>query len=118
MIIDKDLRKMIESSNLALSTSDKKGNPHCIAVGDVRVVSEIELLIGDNYMKNTIENIKGNHHVCLVVWDKVGMGYRIEGLASYFKDGRWLTQVKEIHRGCPAKGAILVKVTEIERLAG
>jgi len=56
--IDKELKKLIESNALAFATVDKKGNPHCIAVGFVKVVSKNELLITDNYMAQTGENVK------------------------------------------------------------
>ena len=48
--INEGVKKMIEDNALGLATVDEKGNPHNIAVGDVKVVSKNQLLIGDNYI--------------------------------------------------------------------
>lgn len=115
------IKKLIEANALALSTVDGNGNPHCIAVGDVKVVSKDQLLIGDNYMAETRRNLMKNKNVSLVVWcrewEKNCEGYELRGSAEYFKEGTLLEKVKEIHKGFPAKGAILVTVNKIKKLA-
>lgn len=112
------IKKVIEENALALATTDEKGNPHCIAVGDVKVISENQILIGDNYMKETIKNIRQNKKVALVVWNRNWEenceGYKIKGTAEYFIQGKWYKMVKKIHRGYPAKGAIVVSVHKIK----
>lgn len=119
--INNKIKKLIEENALALATVDKNGNPHCIAVGDVKVVSNNQLLVGDNYMKETPKNIKKNPYVSLVVWnrnwEKNCIGYELKGMAKYFTSGRWHKMVKEIHKGFPTKGAILVTVNKIKKLA-
>ncbi len=115
--ITPQIKKIIEENALALATTDGKGDPHCIAVGDVKVVSENQILIGDNYMNRTIKNIRQNKNVALVVWNKNWEenfdGYKIKGSAKHFTQGKWHEMVKKIHRGYPAKGAIVVKVNKI-----
>jgi hypothetical protein len=115
-MITEEIKKIIESNVLALATTDKKGNPHCIAVGDVKVISNNQILIGNNYMVETIENIKRNPNVALIVWDNKG-GYELKGNVEYFNKGKWLNFVKKIHKGYSAKGAILVNIKEIKKLA-
>jgi predicted pyridoxine 5'-phosphate oxidase superfamily flavin-nucleotide-binding protein len=119
--ITSEIKKLIESNALALATVDSSGNPHCIAVGDVKVVSKNQILVGDNYMAETVRNIKANKNVSLVSWcrqlKKDCVGYELRGTAKYFKEGKWLKKVKVIHKGFPAKGAILVTVSKIKRLA-
>ena len=114
-MITKDIKDMIENNSLSLATN-MKGNPYVIVVGDVKVISKEEILIGDNYMKNTIDNIKNNNNVCLVVHNNKE-GYQIKGNAHYYNSGKWLDKIKEIHKGYPAKGAIIVKINEIKKLA-
>ena len=48
---------------LAFAIIDENGNPHCIAVGFVKVVSENQILITDNYMVETRRNIQQNPKV-------------------------------------------------------
>lgn len=119
--INEGVKKIIESNALALATVDENGNPHCIAVGDVKVVSKNNILIGDNYMKNTIKNIAKNNRVSLVVWirnwEEHCIGYELTGEAEYFTTGMWHDMIKKIHKGFPAKGAILVKINKIRVLS-
>ena len=115
-MMDDKIKKMIEENPMALATIDKSGNPYCIAIADVKIVSEDKILIGDNYMKITLENINQNKNVCLVVWDNNMEGYQFVGEAEYFKEGEWVDKVKEIHKGYPAKGAIFVKINDIKKL--
>lgn len=114
-MINKGMKKIIEQTPLALATANKEGKPHVIAVGDVKVISENQLLVGDNYMKITIENIKNNSNVSLVVWNKSN-GFSLEGIADYYSSGKYLEEVKKIHKGYPAKGAIVIKLNTIKKL--
>ena len=112
----KEIKKIIEGNPIALATVSA-GKPHVIAVADVKVIGN-QLIVGDNYMKETIKNIKKNKNVALAVWNKKGsVGYKLKGTAKYFKKGKWLEMVKKIHKGYPAKGAIIVKINKIKRLA-
>ncbi|RLI96568.1 MAG: hypothetical protein DRP00_05155 [Candidatus Aenigmatarchaeota archaeon] len=119
--ISEEVKKLIEENALAFATVDENGNPHCIAVGDVKVVSTDQLLVGDNYMIETIQNIKRNPKVALAVWNRNWeekcIGYELRGVAEYFTSGKWHEMVKEIHKGFPAKGAILVTINKIKKLA-
>jgi predicted pyridoxine 5'-phosphate oxidase superfamily flavin-nucleotide-binding protein len=111
------IKKIFEKNPIALATSDKAGIPYCIVVADVKVVSADQILVGDNYMKKTLENIKVNSKISGVVWNRnweeMCIGYNFLGKAEYFSKGKWLKKVKKIHQGCPAKGAILITVSKV-----
>lgn len=120
MGVNKDIKKMIEENPLALATADKNWNPRVIVVADVKLIND-KLLIGDNYMRKTKENVMQNKKVCLVVWDNSkgseAEGYQIEGIAEYYNHGKFLEIVKKIH-GNAAKGAVVVKIDKIIKLLG
>ncbi|OGM02988.1 hypothetical protein A3K72_02560 [Candidatus Woesearchaeota archaeon RBG_13_36_6] len=119
--ITDDIKKLIEGNALAFATVGEDGKPHCIAVGDVKVVSKNELLVGDNYMNETKRNIQKNNNVVLVVWsrnwEKDCIGYEFRGTAKYFSEGKWVEMVKKIHEGFPAKGAIIITINKIKKMA-
>ncbi len=119
-MINAKTKKLIENNALAFATVNENGKPHCIAVGDVKFAAKDLILIGDNYMSKTVKNIKKNKNVALVVWsrnwEKHCVGYELMGKASYFTSGKWHEKVKKIHRGFPAKGAILVRISKIIKL--
>ncbi len=112
--MEEKIEKIIENNPVALATisGDK---PYAIGVAYCKVVDKDTILITDNFMSSTVENIMKNNNVALVVWDKKWDGIQILGKAKYYKEGKWLNYVKKMkeNEGLPAKGAILVKVGKI-----
>ncbi len=110
-----DIKYLIENNPVALSTITENNKPNVIGVAFVKVVSDSELLITDNYMNRTKDDIVKNNNICLVVWDSDFKGYKMIGTAEYFTEGKWKKYVEEMseNEGLPAKGAILVKVEKI-----
>ena len=97
---------------------DKK-LPNAVAVAFVKVVSEKEILITDNYLNQTIKDIEQNSNVCLLVWNDKWEGYKIIGQAKYYKTGKWKKFVEKMkeNKGLPAKGAVMIKAVKIIKLA-
>lgn len=112
------IKKLIEEHPLAFATVDVAGNPNVIAVACVKVVSKNQILITDNYMKQTKENLEKNNNVCLAVWAKDWSGYKLVGNAEYFTTGKWKRFVEQIpeNKGLLAKGAILVTISKLIKL--
>lgn len=121
--ISEQLKKMIEENALSFGTINESGNPHCIAVGFVKVVSKDQILVTDNYMAETRKNIHKTPSVALAVWNKdwkeSSVGYELRGTAEYFTSGKWYEIVKKIpeNEGEPCKGAILITINKIKKLA-
>lgn len=121
--IDNELKNLIENNVLTLTTVDKDKSPHSIAVAYVKVVDKDKILVSDNYMKETIENLKINNNVSLLIWNenwkKECFSFELRGKAQYFTLGKWRDQVKKIqeNRGNPAKGALLVTIMKIKKIA-
>jgi len=121
--ITKEIKELIEDNALALATIGGDGNPHCIAVGFAKVVSENRILATDINMVETRENIQKNPNVSLVVWGKEWkedcIWYRFKGTAQYFTSGEWHQKVKEIpeNEDESCKGAILITINNIKKLA-
>ena len=69
-LINKTIKKLIEENAIAVSTVGADGNPHCIAVAFVKVIFDNQLLITDNYMFTTLDNLKRNKNVAIAVWNK------------------------------------------------
>jgi len=110
-----EIKNLIETNPVSLATVMQDNRPNVICVLSVKVVSENEIVITDNYMNQTVADIENNKNVCLLVWDKDFKGYKIVGQAEYFAKGEWVKFVKNLpeNAGFPAKGAILVKVEKI-----
>ncbi len=112
------LKNMSENKGIALVSINEDGVPHLIAVAYAKVVDD-KIIITDNFMKTTNENIKRNPKVLLAVWNDEFEGYRIEGTAEYRNSGDWLDFVKNLkeNKEMPAKGAIVVTPIKIVKLS-
>lgn len=121
--ISYELKELIENNALALATVDESGKPHCIAVGFAKIVSKSQILITDNFMVKTRKNILKNPNIALAIWNRDWKekccGYELKGKAEYFASGKWLKMVSKIpqNREEPCKGAVLVTVSEVRKLA-
>ena len=121
--INNELKQLIEENALAFASMNENGNPHCIAVGFVKLISKDQILITDNYIIETIKNIQKNPNIALTVWNKEWkencIGYELIGTAEYFTEGKYHSTIKSIpeNKGEPCKGAILVTINKIKSLA-
>ena len=122
-MINEILKTLIENNALGLATIDANNNPHVIAVGCVKVVSENQILITDDYIVETTKNIRQNPNVALAVWsrnwEESCVGYELKGTAEYFTEGKWYEILKQNPdtEGEPRKGAIVVTIDKIKELA-
>jgi len=110
-----EIKYLIENNPVSFSTIMAEVKPNIIGVACVKVVSEKEIVITDNYMSQTLKDIAFNKNVCLLVWNKEMKGYKIIGQAEYFNSGKWVDFVKNLddNKGLPAKGAILITIEKI-----
>lgn len=110
------IKDKIENAIVALSTVTPDNKPHTIAV-EVNKIEDNKIIITNNQMKTTIDNIKNNPNVSLVFWEGE-KGWRIDGNTEYYDSGKYLDFVKSLkeNEGLPAKGAIVVNIEKIEVL--
>ena len=116
MININDLKDKIEHSVIALSSVNKEGKPHNIAVMFIKV-KENKIVITNNYINTTIENIKNNPLVSIVFW-KGDKGFIIDGKAKHYDSGKWLKFIKSIkeNKPHPKRGALVVDIDNIKEI--
>ena len=115
-MISEEAKKLIETKPVAISTC-VMDEPNISVAAFVKVVED-KIVITDNYMAKTVQNLSKNNKIELAVWDEDWAGYKISGTATYESSGKWLEYVKGLseNAGLPAKGAILVKVNDIRKI--
>jgi len=119
MNITERQKKLLETEAVAVATINEDGSPNLIAVGYARVVTPSIIIITDNFMKHTPENIKKDPRICLAVWTKDwNEGYKFVGKVEYQTQGKWAKYVKEMkeNKDYPAKATIVVSVENIYKL--
>ena len=120
-LVTPGIKKLIEANALSFSTVDNRGNPHNIAVAYVRVFDDY-IVITNVHIKESIENLKNNPNVSLVVWNKdweaVCVGFEIKGAAENQTSGIYFDFVKNMpdNEGFDVKSAIVVHVNKIKKL--
>ena len=106
-----------EAKVFVLATATKDGKPNAVPIGAARVFSDDEILLMDNFMRKTRQNIDANPIVAVSVWASGKGGYQFKGTArvessgkSFDKGTQW---VKSMAPKLSPKAAIIVKVDEI-----
>lgn len=117
--ISSEIKKLIEGNPIAFATINTNGTPNVIGVAYVKVVSKNQIVITNNFMKQTAKNIEKKNNVCLAVWDKNWNGYKLIGKAKYLTTGKWKKFVEQMpeNKGLAAKGAILITISKLIKLA-
>ena len=111
-----DIKDKIEKATIAVATVDAENKPHAIAIMYAKV-KDGKVVISNNYMKSTVENLKNNPYVSLVFWEGE-KGWRVDGKVEYFDSGEWLDFVKSLpeNKGESANGALVVDVENVKEL--
>ncbi len=111
-----EIQDKIEKNKIAVATCDKDCTPHNIVVMYAKVKDK-KIVITDNYMQKTKENIENNQKVALVFWEEE-TGWKINGFAEYYNSGEWLNFVKSLeeNKDEPCKGAIVIEVKNIKEI--
>ena len=111
-----NIKGKIEKATIAVATVNSEGRPHNIAIMNAKVKDE-KVIITDVCMKKTIENIKDNKNISLVLWEGE-KGWRIDGKAEYHDSGEHLDFVKSLpgNKGFSPKGALVINIEDINKL--
>lgn len=117
-LITPEIKILVESQPVAIATVMEQGIPNVIGVAFVKVVDD-QLVVTDNFMNQTIKDVKHNKRVAVVVWDKNMEGYKLLGKAEYFDSGKWVEMVKKMpeNKDMPAKGALVIEVDKVIKSA-
>lgn len=99
-----------------LATASKNGEPNCSYIGAKYLLDDETIIIVDNFMRKTLKNILENPKIAIVIIrDKEA--YQIKGECEYQTNGpiyeearKWMKAKGDKY---PAKGALVVKVTDI-----
>ena len=106
----------LKNKNIALASVGRDNCPHNIAV-EINDIRDNKIIITNNFMNTTIENIKSNPNVSLVFWEN-DEGIEIDGIVEYFDSGKWFDFVKELpeNEEFDVKGAIVIEIKNIKKI--
>ncbi len=113
-------KEMIEAINndlVFVATVNRDGIPNVVPIGFARPLDENTILIADNFMKKTRENLEANPKISFVTKDSTKCPYQFKGSVEIFTGGKYFDTVTEWGQNAMTKlspkAAVLVKVEEI-----
>ena len=114
-----EVKQLFEKQALiAFGTADKDGNPNVVPIFWKKIVDDETILLIDNFMKTTRENILQNNKICISFWDPdTEEAYKIKGIAVYHTEGTVYEKGKDFIQskkpGRIPKGVVEVKINEV-----
>ncbi len=104
-----------------IATASPGGEPNAVPIAFAKIISDDEIILVDNFMKKTVENIKDNPRVSVSVWAKMdtgkSVGYQFKGKAKDERSGELFNSAVEWTKSTAPqlnpRGVIIVKVDSI-----
>lgn len=111
--------KLIEGNPCHIATVNKDNTPNLSIASDIKVLDDETILISNNEMVHTPDNIVLNGNVVLTSFSDKWAGLRLTGTATYHKQGEYFDICNKYFNNETAtpKGAIIIKVTQVEGIA-
>ena len=110
---------LIEGNPCHIATVNSDNTPNLSVASDIKVLDDETILISNNEMIHTPDNIIANHNVVLTFFSDKWAGLRLTGVASYYTQGEYFDVCNKYFNNETAtpKGAIIVKVIKAEGIA-
>jgi predicted pyridoxine 5'-phosphate oxidase superfamily flavin-nucleotide-binding protein len=113
----KEMIDALEKDLVFLATASSDGVPNVVPIGFARPIDEETILIADNYMTKTHQNLEKNPWISLVTKDATKCPFQFKGKVEIFESGKYFDTVTEWGQNAMTKltpkAAILMKVEEI-----
>lgn len=113
------IKNLLENHPMHIATITKKNKPNLAVVSDIKVLDKKTLLLSNNEMIHTPDNILNNPNVVLTSFNEKWNGVRITGKAKYYTNGKYFDLCNELFNNETAtpKGVIIILVSSIESIA-
>jgi predicted pyridoxine 5'-phosphate oxidase superfamily flavin-nucleotide-binding protein len=116
-VINDEMKRVLEETSLwVLATADSDGMPNAVPIRWTKILANDTLMLVDNFMKKSVDNIAVNPNTAISVW-KDTTGYQFKGTASVETSGvNFENGKKMVLEGNPKlnpKGVIILRVDSI-----
>lgn len=114
-LTDKQIDLINRQKLAVLSTANLGNEPRAVFV-EINKTNGDELVITDNHMEITKNNILENKNVFVLVGnDDLKWGVKISGEAKYYNSGEYFDMVKSLatNKYYQPKGAVVIKIVKI-----
>ena len=111
----KKFSDILEKFPIVITSANGKV-PNACLVSDYFIFDDNKIVISNNEMIKTPDNVLENSNVCLLCFDESYSGFRLTGKASYEHSGKFFDLViqKFKNENTNPKGAIVVEILKVE----
>lgn len=117
--LTKEMEAMLAVELPIISTVNEDNTPNIGPKRSLRVYDENKLIYNENTGGRTLENLKKNPEVAVIVVDRPNLdGYRFVGKATVYTEGKYYDEAckwAEGKMGVP-KAAVIIEITRIDSL--
>ena len=97
-----------------VATCDRQGTPNVVYIKYLKVVDDQTVLIADNYLQKTRDNILSNPQLSFVVLDEEKGSFQIKGTAKRMIDGLLYSEIQKwVPAKYPREAAIVLTVEQV-----
>lgn len=101
-----------------VATASKNGVPNVVPFAFVKVYDEDTILLADNFMNKSLNNLKENPEMAICVWDtESNQSYQIKGPVTIVTSGKVFEEtvqwVKGVMEQMAPKSALLLKAAHV-----
>ena len=116
-IINDEMIGVLKETRLwILATADSDGMPNAVPIRWTKILADDTLMLVDNFMKKSVDNIAANPNVAISVW-KDSTGYQFKGTATIETSGvNFENGKKMVLEGNPKlnpKGVVVLRVDSV-----
>ena len=112
----KEFTDILEKNPMVISSVSEDLFPNACLVSDYFIFDDKTIVISNNEMIKTPDNVKQNSNVCLLCFDSSYEGLRLVGKAIYVETGEFYELViqKFKNENTNPKGAIVISIAQVE----
>jgi len=101
-------------ARMVFTTCDKNNQPNAIWVLCAKLVNDTQIVIANNAMSKTLENINNGSQGTLLYIAPERESYQIKGQLEYYEDGPVYDDMKNwLDDKFPGKGAVVLNIEEV-----
>lgn len=110
---------LIEKNPCHIATVSDNNLPNLSVASDIKILDDETILISNNEMIHTPDNIIVNNNVVITSFNDSWAGVRLTGKARYYTDGEYFDICNKLFNNETAtpKGVIIVRVEKVEGIA-
>lgn len=112
-------KELIENNPCHIATVTPNNEPNLSVASDIKVLDKNIILISNNEMINTPDNILSNENIIITSFNNKWAGLRLTGKAKYYTSGEYFDICNKYFNNETAtpKGVIIIKIIKAEAIA-